>query len=123
MGNENKSGFKNFFKNKENTAAFNVNVVNTGNEKQDLMMTMANGKKFAGCNGYFGKPITEFISMISHLIRWQDTSFNYKVKYIEGTGILRSLIWKIIILHSMKKRSNTAFIFIPRNPGDSATPI
>jgi hypothetical protein len=72
-----------YFKNNENEADFNLNILNTGNEKQDLMVTMANGKSSLIVMDSMGKAITDFKHDFI-LDPKKDTSFAYRVKYVEG---------------------------------------
>ena len=72
-----------YFKNNENQADFNVNLLNTGNEKQDLMLTMSNRKSSLIIMDSTGKAITDFKHDFA-LEPKNDTTFYYSVKYAAG---------------------------------------
>jgi hypothetical protein len=72
-----------YFKNNENTAAFDIKVLNTGNENQDLMLTMAKSRYSLIVMDSTGKAVTDFKHDFS-LDPKKDTTFNYTVKYVEG---------------------------------------
>lgn len=72
-----------YLKNNENTADFQIDLMNTGNEKQDILMTMATLNSNVVLLDSTGKAITDFKHDLS-LKPTTDTTFSYKVKYVEG---------------------------------------
>jgi hypothetical protein len=72
-----------YFRNNENETNFNVSVFNSGNEKQDLMLTFTNPRSNLIVMDTTGKAITDFKHDFA-LKPMEDTSFSYKVKYIDG---------------------------------------
>jgi hypothetical protein len=72
-----------YFKNKENMADFGVNLLNLGNEKQDILMTMSVARSNLIVMDTNEKAITEYKNDFS-LEPGNDTTFKYKVKYVEG---------------------------------------
>ena len=72
-----------YFRNNENVASFDISVFNSGNEKQELMLTMTNPRSNLIVLDTTGKPITDFKRDFS-LKPMMDTSFSYKVKHVDG---------------------------------------
>lgn len=69
-----------YFLNKENTSAFNVNIINTGNENQELLLDFENNRTNILLYDTNDKVITKTLAPL-YLKPNQDTSFKYKVKY------------------------------------------
>ena len=70
-----------YFKNNESTANFDLKILNTGNEKQDLIMTMANARSNLLIMDTAGNAISNFKYDIS-LDAQDDTTFKYKINYL-----------------------------------------
>ena len=70
-----------YFKNNESSANFDLTVLNTGNEKQDLVMTMAATRSNLLAMDTSGNAISDFKYDIS-LDAQEDTTFKYKVNYL-----------------------------------------
>ncbi|MBN2175301.1 MAG: hypothetical protein JW731_14295 [Bacteroidales bacterium] len=72
-----------YFKNNENTAGFDVNLHNSGNEKQDILMNLTVTRSNLIVTDTNEKPIEDFKKDIS-ILPGCDTTFKYQVKYVEG---------------------------------------
>jgi len=72
-----------YLKNNENIADFDISLVNTGNETQDIMMTLATASSNVVLMDSAEKPIRDFKHDIT-LVPREDSVFKYKVKYIQG---------------------------------------
>jgi len=72
-----------YLKNNENIADFNIRLLNTGNEKQDILMTVATASSNVILMDSTEKPIDDFKYDI-RIKPFEDSTFTYKVKYMEG---------------------------------------
>ncbi|MCF8367932.1 MAG: hypothetical protein K9G76_02730 [Bacteroidales bacterium] len=79
-----------YLKNNENTANFNINLANTGNEKQELVMMSALASSNIILMDSTEKPIVDFKSDFS-LDAYTDTTISYKVKYTETERNFKSI--------------------------------
>lgn len=72
-----------YFKNNENTADFNVNLFNSGNEDQNIMLRMSLPKSNVLIMDTTDKALTER-KFDMNLKTMSDTNFFYKIKFVEG---------------------------------------
>ena len=76
-------GNKIYFKNGENTAKFNMNILNTGTEKQQIILTVNNLSLYSEVTDSLGKNVSkEPVNL--YLSPFQDTTFRYVFKYTQG---------------------------------------
>ena len=72
-----------YFLNGQNKTSFDVNLFNSGNEVQDLMMTMIIPKSNLIITDTSGKALDDLKYDMTLKPR-EDTTFNFNIKYIEG---------------------------------------
>jgi hypothetical protein len=68
-----------YFKNNSNLINFSVYLENTGNDKQDIQLTMVNKSKYYVIADTSGKPLTKLSNTLS-LNAGRDTTFNFILK-------------------------------------------
>lgn len=83
-------GTRIYFKNNENIASFNIGVLNSGNEKQNLLMTLSKAKSNVIVMDSNDKPIKKFTYDLN-LKPGQDTNFYYQVKYVDDQRNFKTL--------------------------------
>jgi hypothetical protein len=79
-----------YFKNNENLADVDVNLLNKGNEKQDMLFTVSTANSNILIMDSTEKPINKFEHDLS-LNPEEDTTFSYKIKHIEGERNFKSI--------------------------------
>lgn len=72
-----------YFKNNENDVSFKLGVLNTGNEKQDILLTANKAHGNIILMDSTGKPIDDYTTDLS-LKQGHDTTFSYKLKYVDA---------------------------------------
>lgn len=72
-----------YFKNNESVAKFGLGIINTGNEKQDILLTTSKAHGNIILMDSAGNAIEDFTKNLT-LNQGQDTSFSYKLKYVDA---------------------------------------
>jgi len=104
-----------YFKNDENTAGFDLSLTNTGNEKQDLLMTMSNIKSSLIVMDSNDKP--------QKVNKWdfslepeEDTTLSYRVKYTEGQRNFKNIDIENYNPESLNEEKHFSLFFHSEEP-------